>query len=152
MRLFTVFPLLGAYASALLAKDFDEPIAEPVIRHFGYSGNGCPQGTVNHTLSPVNSTAGNYSLAAYLPAAITPGVNSTRLCAFQVGVGLPPGYQFTINNRGVDVSGNIWLPDARRKFSAIFNFHWSNDEGSPPVSCALSGRTIGEEEHEADVV
>jgi Domain of unknown function (DUF4360) len=134
--------LFGLFAASVLAapgriEDWGHDAVPPqqvTIERTGYSGNGCPQGTVSTLLSP-DKTVVTFGFDSF-QAAIGPNVNAAqkqRNCQIHLDLRYPSGFQMSVLD--ATYHGYVRLDDGVTA-NFISSYYFSQD-AQRTVSCIL---------------
>ncbi|EPE33386.1 hypothetical protein GLAREA_06399 [Glarea lozoyensis ATCC 20868] len=91
-------PLNSAY-TPLERRDAGPPLDQITIVDSGYSGNGCPQGSVSTTLSPDKTliTFGFDKFQTFIAPGLSPA-EKTKQCQLHLSLKYPGGFQYAVTD------------------------------------------------------
>lgn len=130
LKTYFTFALAALCSQAVVACDDPEPgdgeLAAPNITSISFSGNGCPQGTMNqNTTSLDNLVLGNFSTE--VASTVSP-IEKTKNCQLHINFSgdNPPDYQFSVKD--LILKGYLIL-ESGAAATVYVTTYWSQDAG-----------------------
>lgn len=128
---FTIPSLLFGCVAALPTRNEPTPVPDISGTTVGYSGNGCPQGSVSVAVQPKSAgQSGSYQLVATMnnmtvsgtPEA--PRTSVSKNCVIQLYITIPEGWQLSMG-ADTEVNGYAWLVDESMKLRTLISYEYS---------------------------
>ncbi|KAF2726922.1 hypothetical protein EJ04DRAFT_529860 [Polyplosphaeria fusca] len=105
------------FATVALAQD--GPVPQPKLVNTTYYGSACPEGGLEATLGPLNTTTNiaplTFTLSNFLPGLGSFG-SSLRMCDITTSIAVDLGWKVNVNARGTTARGNADVPQNATMF------------------------------------